>query len=74
MTFLDPIIQSNVSTLLNTKLFSGRFATNEIYNLLDENVSIDDLNTVFLNLLQSKSHLKNIGIDLPVWFGDFNAT
>ncbi len=73
MEFLDISIKSEVSQLLNTQLFSGRFSDNEIYELLDECVSISDLNSVYQNLLQEKSHLKNLGIDLPLWFGDFNS-
>lgn len=74
MKFLDISIKSEVSQLLNTQLFSGRFSDSEIYNLLEKHISIEDLNSVYQNLLQNKSHLKNLGIDLPLWFGSFNST
>jgi hypothetical protein len=67
MNFLDPSIKPDVSNLLSKKLFSGRFRENDIYDLLDKKVSINDLYFVFNHLMQNKSHIKNIGIDLPVW-------
>jgi hypothetical protein len=74
MNFLDQTINSDISNLINKKLLSGRFKENEIYDLLDKNLSINDLNFVFNSLLKNKSHLKNIGIDLPIWYGDYNST
>lgn len=66
------MLKPKISDLLKSKLLSSRLV--DIYSLLDKNIQIDDLQPVFKNLLQSKSFLKNIGIDLPFWFGDFNST
>lgn len=74
MNFLDQSIKSDISNLINKKLLSGRSRENEIYDLLGKNLSINDLDFVFNSLLKSKSHLKNIGIDLPIWYGDYNST
>jgi hypothetical protein len=71
---LDPSIKRKVSISLNTNLFSSRFVDDDIYELLGRDITIGDLNDVFKNLLQSKSDINNIGIDLPIWFGDYTST
>lgn len=73
MKDLDISTKSKVSHLLNTQLFSGEYKENEIYNLIDTNITIDNLNDIYQDLLKNKLNLKNLGIDLPYWFGDFNS-
>lgn len=67
-------ISENVSDLIIKKLLSENFKENEVYNLLDKSISIDDLNVIFKDLLRSKSYLRNIGLDLPLWFGNYNSS
>ena len=55
-------IKSAISELINTELLAGKF--NDIYATLDKDIKISDLNRVFEQLLQSKSKVSNIGIDL----------
>lgn len=65
-------IKSAISELINTELLSGKF--DDIYTTLDKDIKISDLNNVFEHLLQSKSKVSNIGIDLPLSFGDYIPT
>ena len=72
----NPTLPPAIESILFNHLFSNagekRTALSE-YEV--HAINIDLLDVVFHNLLSSKKDLKNIGIDLPLSFGDFaNAT
>ena len=68
---LDPSLKASISELINAELLIGKF--NDIYTILDNDIKISELNEVFKQLLQSKSQISNIGIDLPLSFGDYSS-
>lgn len=59
-----------IAEILNNELFSTNF--DDIFELLDSNIKVSDLDDLYSNLLTEKTVIKNIGIDLPLWFGDVN--
>jgi hypothetical protein len=69
--YLDLSVKSSISELINAELLVGKF--NDIYTILDNDIKISELNEVFKQLLQSKSQISNIGIDLPLSFGDYSS-
>lgn len=68
---LDLSVKSSISELINVELFVGKF--DDIYTTLDNDIKITELNEVFMQLLKSKPKISNIGIDLPLSFGDYNS-
>ncbi|MFN6039059.1 MAG: hypothetical protein ACK452_11380, partial [Bacteroidota bacterium] len=68
---LDLSVKSSISELINVELFVGKF--DDIYTTLDNDIKITELNEVFMLLLKSKPKISNIGIDLPLSFGDYNS-
>ncbi len=70
--FLEHSIKSDISKLLNVELLAGKF--DDVYDIIDNDIKINELNKVFVELLQNKSHISNIGIDLPLSFGEINST
>ena len=68
---IDIQISKEISNLINTELLS--ISNSDVYNLLDKEIKVADLNQIFKSLLQNKSQLKNVGIDLPLSFGDYHS-
>ena len=68
---IDIQISKEISNLINTELLS--ISNSDVYNLLGKEIKVADLNQIFKSLLQNKSQLKNVGIDLPLSFGDYHS-
>lgn len=69
---IDIPIGKEISNLINKALLS--VSNSDIHTLLEKELKIADLNQIFKSLLQNKSQLKNVGIDLPLSFGDYNSS
>ena len=67
---LENKIASKIIRLLSCELFS--LSNNELYSLLDKSLKTNELNIIFRDFLTSKNNLENLGIDLPLSFGDYS--
>ena len=70
--FLAAEIRNKISKPINLNLFSGNF--DDVFDLIDSDLEIANLNEVFQRILQGKSHIRNLGVDLPLSFGDLTST
>ena len=66
--YLAAEIRNKISSPINFNLFSGNF--DDVFDLIDKDLEISNLNEVFRRILQGKSQIRNLGVDLPLSFGD----
>jgi hypothetical protein len=70
--YLAAEIRNKISSPINFNLFSGNF--DDVYDLIDSELEVSNLNEVFRRILQGKSQIRNLGVDLPLSFGDITST
>ena len=65
-------VRNKISNPISLNLFSGNF--DDVFDLIDSDLEIANLNEVFQRILQGKSQIRNLGVDLPLSFGDITST
>jgi hypothetical protein len=70
--FLAAEVRNKISNPINLNLFSGNF--DDVFDLIDSDLEISNLNEVFRRILEGKSQIRNLGVDLPLSFGDITST
>ncbi len=82
INFLDEQYIEQISKLLEDQLFNNTISIKDIYIKLFEHLHKDEkycfpsieINYLnFSSFLQSLESLKNLGVDLPMWFGNTNS-